>query len=113
MKKNRLFNLTLLLVTALFAQDSLAQTASGHTWHLPEGAKARLGKGWLYEIVYSPDGTRFAVGSNIGIWLYDAHTGEEVSLLIGHTGLVTRVSFSPDGQTLASGSYDTTVLLEE
>ena len=74
-------------------------------WHLPEGVKARLGKGRISEIAYSPDGTRLAVASSIGIWLYDAQTGEALDLLTGHTDWVLSVSFSPDGQTLASGSW--------
>ena len=32
-------------------------------------------------------------------------------VFIGHTGLVTSVSFSPDGKYICSGSYDTTVRL--
>ena len=35
----------------------------------------------------------------------------EVITLEGHTGYVQFVAFSPDGTTLASGSYDGTVLL--
>jgi WD40 repeat protein len=31
--------------------------------------------------------------------------------LSGHTGWVNSVAFTPDGQTLASGSYDGTILL--
>ena len=61
-----------------FAQDS-------PQWHLPEGVKARLGKGRISEFAYSPDGTRLAVGGGIGIWLYDTATGGEVALLTGHT----------------------------
>lgn len=49
-------------------------------WHLPERAKARLGKGTIGEIAYSPDGTRLAVGGSLGIWIYDAQTGEELDL---------------------------------
>jgi WD40 repeat protein len=31
--------------------------------------------------------------------------------IAGHKGRVTSVAFSPDGQTLASGSWDQTVIL--
>ena len=73
--------------------------------------KPRLGKGSIYEIAYSPDSTRLAVASSIGIWIYDAKTGEELDLLTGHTEYVESVAFSPDSNTIASGSSDGTVLL--
>ena len=50
---------------------------------LPENAKARLGKGRLSELTYSPDGTRLAVVSSIGIWLYNAQTYDEMALFTG------------------------------
>ena len=78
---------------------------------LPKEAKARFGKGAATEIQYSPDGTRFAVASTIGIWLYDAKTGQEIDLLTGHTDFVSCIAFSPDGRTLASGSADSTICL--
>ena len=80
-------------------------------WHLPEDAKSRLGKGRIYEIKYSPDGTKLAVASGIGVWIYDAQSGEELDLLLGHTRSVYTVAFSPDGTTLASGSGDDTIRL--
>ena len=80
-------------------------------WNLPKGARARLGKGSVREVAYSPDGNRLAVASGTGIWLYDAHTGKELDLLTGHTGNVLTVAFSPDGTTIASGSQDNTVML--
>ena len=80
-------------------------------WNLPEGAKARLGKGRRSEIAYSPDGTRLAVASSIGVWLYDTETYQEIALLTGHTSGVNSVAFSPDGSTLATGSYDNTIRL--
>ena len=78
-------------------------------WRLPKGAKRRFGKGGAAGAVYSPDGTRLAVASSIGIWIYDVKTGEPRELLTGHTDGVNTVSFSPDGRLLASGSGDTTV----
>ena len=78
------------------------------TWHLPEGAIARLGKGRINEVAFSPDGSLLAVASRFGIWLYDAATSRELALLLGHTSGVWSVSFSPDGSTLASGSRDNT-----
>ena len=81
------------------------------TGHLPEGAIARLGKGSIEEVAFSPDGSLLAVASGIGIWLYDAATSRELALLTGHRGRVTSVSFSPDGRILASGSHDQTVKL--
>jgi len=100
---------TLLLFSMLVTSNSFAQDYT--KWKLPEGAKARLGKGKINEIQYSPDGTRLAVVSSIGIWLYDVATFRELALLTGHTEIVWSLAFSPDGQTLASGSWDGTVLL--
>ena len=93
------------------------------TLSLPEGAKARLGKGIVYNknahrkaqirdtvynnLAYSPDGTRLAVTGSIGIWIYDAQTGIVLNLLAGDENFV----FSPDGQTLASNSGGTTIRL--
>ena len=53
-------------------------------WNLPEGATKRLGKGWLYEIQYSPDGTQLAAGGTLGVWIYDTATDEEIMLLSGY-----------------------------
>ena len=100
----------LFILAALFL---LSTSVQGDTQlGLPEGAKARLGKDHITgNITYSPDGTRLAMASSIEIWIYDAHTGEELTLLTGHVGWVLSVSFSPDGATLASGSWDGTVRL--
>ena len=72
--------------------------------NLPEKAKARFGKGYPFDFAYFRDGTRLAVGSTIGIWIYDARTGEELDLLTGHTYYVNSVVFSPDGKRFASMS---------
>ena len=71
--------------------------------YLPEGAIARFGKGYPFDFEYSSDGTKLAVASTIGIWIYDTRAGgKELDLLTGHTYYVDRVIFSPDNKTLAS-----------
>ena len=45
------------------------------------------------------------------IRLWDVGTGRVIRTLTGHTDWVRSVSFSPDGQTLASGSVDDTIRL--
>ena len=79
--------------------------------NLPEGAKAHLGKSTINDIQFSPDGTRLAVASGLGIWIYDAHTSEELSLLAGYTRNITSLIFSPSGRKLASGGEDGTIHL--
>ena len=64
----------------------------------------------LSDIVFSPDGSRLAMGGADGIVrLYDATSGEQVLALRGHEGAVARLAFSPDGTKLASESLDGTV----
>lgn len=80
-------------------------------WNLPEGAKVRLVPGAINDIQFSPDGTQLAVASSIGIWIYDAHTGEELNLLLGHKGSVSSITYFPNEPILASGGRDDTVRL--
>ena len=77
------------------------EIAKDHTkWELPKAAKARLGKGGINAMQFSPDGTLLAVGSSIGVWLYDAKTGKEISMF---PGACQSLAFSPDGRFLANG----------
>ena len=109
--KRTLFTLILILtlVSTLYISNTFAQDYT--QWELPESAEARLGKGWINDIAYSQDSTRFAVASSIGIWIYDANTYTEIALLTGHTERVNAVAFSPDSKMLISGSHDNTVRL--
>ena len=114
--KTTMLSTIILLTFSLFIL--LPQTAAEDltTFSLPEGAVARLGKGWIHEIDYfsdadSPDGGLIAAASTVGIWLYSDYTGAEKALLTGHTAPVRCVSFNSNGTMLVSGSDDNTVRL--
>ena len=95
--------LTLLIFSTLHLPSSFAQDYT--QWSLPKDAKARIGKGMINDMQYSPDGTILAVASSVGIWLYDAETYQELALLTRHTDGVGNISFSPDGATLVSTEW--------
>ena len=111
MKNTKLFYITCLLISCLLLSNGFAQEYTAQ-WHLPEGAKARLGRGKLNHIIFSPDGTRVAVPTAIGIWVYDAHTTKAVSLFSGiQTGEIDKylptktpeaLTFSTDALIIAS-----------
>ena len=95
---------TFLAFTFLLMLSQLNALAEDSTrWRLPEGAKARLGKGDIREIAYSPNGIYLAAAGSAGIWIYDMSIHQEVALLTGNIGPVSSVAFSPDGSTIVSG----------
>ena len=100
---------TLLILLVLFLPTAPAQ--DDMQLNLPEGAVARLGKGKVSEVQYSPDGSRLAVVSSIGIWLYDTTTYRAIALIGGDRREAHSVVFSPDGTTLAGVSWGKTVRL--
>ncbi len=74
---------------------------------LPPGAVARLERGGISDVVVSPDENLIAIASSLGVWLYDAHTKDFVSLVaVEGTGLLSKVVFSPDGTRIAAGDWD-------
>ena len=81
---------------ALLPQVAAARNYQDYqTWSLPHGAIARLGKGRVRHIAFSPNSSRLAVVTFIGAWLYDVETGRERALLTGHTGAFAFIVFSP------------------
>ena len=107
MKSTLTFIFAVLLVSTLFLRHAFAEDYM--RWELPEGAKMRLGKGKIENIVgntiyqFSPDSSQLAVFTSIGVWIYDTQTGEEIRLLTEHrTGWSDNTALSLDFQTLAS-----------
>ncbi len=68
---------------------------------LPDGAKRRIGKGEINDILYSPDDSRIFVLTSIGLWVYDVDSGEEIAVP-GDIGRLRKIAFSPDGYTFGS-----------
>ena len=71
-------------------------------WALPESAVARLGRGSLRDMAFSPDEQYFAVGTSIGLWLYELSTLSPIALWETDRGYIDGVTFSPDSQWIAA-----------
>ena len=82
------------------------ETPSG----LPTGVKARLGKGGINIIRFSPDGTQLAVGTDVGLTIYDVATGNEKDFGSKITAEINAIAFSHDGRLLASGGASNPVI---
>lgn len=62
----------------------------------------------------APDGHFIAVGNRYpdhAVKMYDMLTGEERFRLVGHTGSVHAIAYSPNGRLIATGSQDRTIRL--
>jgi WD40 repeat protein len=68
------------------------------------------GKGVVSEIAWSPDGTLLALGSTLGVYIFDTRTQRQQRFIQTATNVYS-LAFSPDGHTLATG--DTRVHLWE
>ena len=79
---------------------------------LPPGAVARFEKGGISDVAVSPDENLIAIASRLGVWLYDAHTKDFMSLMaVEDTGLLSRVVFSPDGTRIVTGDWNGKITL--
>ena len=111
MNKIYLLVVTYLLMSTLFLSNIYAQDHS--ELGLPDGAKARFGKGWVRDIEFSPDGNQLAVATTTGIWIYDSYTGKQINRFEGHMGGANAISYSQDGKLLAAAHQDLTIRLWE
>jgi WD40 repeat protein len=68
---------------------------------------AMIGRGIPRDIAYSPDGNLLAVGTSIGVWIYDVHNQALSPYLlsdINQRGFVSDIAFSPDSRFIAAGT---------
>ena len=79
------------------------------TWALPEGAIARLGRGGVRDMAFSPDGQYFAVGTSIGLWLYELPTLSPIALWDTERGITGNVTFSPDSRRIVTSTFNENV----
>ncbi len=73
----------------------------------------RIGSGVPRQMTFSPDGSRLAVATTLGIWQVDLSVGARHASpdpLEGQGGAES-VTFSPDGSMIASGGEDNSVMV--
>ena len=84
-------------------------------WDLTTRQSVLASKGWaalpVRSVAYSPDGTTLAAagGGDSAIRLWDVAAARTTLILQGHDRPATGLSFSPDGRSLASASFDGTI----
>lgn len=62
--------------------------------------------GELYGAVFSPDGSRLAVGTLQSVRLFETYSGREAGRLEGHPQHVSTVAWSRDGARVAAGGFE-------
>ncbi|KAJ5987082.1 hypothetical protein N7451_011447, partial [Penicillium sp. IBT 35674x] len=61
-------------------------------------------------IAWSKDGSRIAAASyDAGVQIWNSTTGQCISILAGHDGIISSIAWSYDGTRFATGSMDSTV----
>jgi sterol desaturase/sphingolipid hydroxylase (fatty acid hydroxylase superfamily) len=63
----------------------------------------------ITSVAISEDGRRIVTASGPEVTVWDGEKGTALRVLRGHTNLVYCVALSPDGKTIVSGSFDTTL----
>lgn len=90
---------------------SLDRTA--RIWNVSSGLLEKELKhtGELNSARFSPDGSQVVAASWDGAKVWNARTGEERFLLVGHQNAVLDAQFSPDGRSIVTASADGTARL--
>ncbi|MEZ5353691.1 MAG: c-type cytochrome domain-containing protein [Bryobacteraceae bacterium] len=63
--------------------------------------------GPILALALSPDGSKLAVGAEVGdVRVYDTESGEVTAKCSGHAGGIYALQFTPDGSQLVTGGFD-------
>jgi WD40 repeat protein len=101
------------VVSFAFSPDGARVVAAGRSatltvWDATTGQVVLtlpvVAAGQVEAVAFSPDGSRLSTGA----YVWDAATGKELFLLLGHTRNVSRIAFNANGTRLITGSYDGT-----
>lgn len=57
-------------------------------------------------VVFLPGGRAASAGDDFAVWLWDLVSHEPIAEMTGHRGKILSLAVSPDGNTLASASWD-------
>lgn len=63
------------------------------------------------EIEFSPNGDILAISEGNDVHIFNANTGQSVTILRGNVYSIARIAFSADGKYLVAGSYDHMIVL--
>ncbi|MEM6284111.1 MAG: hypothetical protein AAF787_18100, partial [Chloroflexota bacterium] len=97
------------LSSVTFAQDREVITVDNAA---SLGELIRISRGSTDVVAVSPDGSIVAVGSSVGIWLYDAtaiDTEMEPQLIVTE-GEIGDIAYSPDGTTIAFSNSEDNII---
>ena len=92
--------------TSRFPAQGIDRNNDVTTWALPAGTIARFGRGCVNALAISPDRKYLAVGTGIGVWVYDRSTLAPLALWDTERGLISNLDFSPNGKWLATSNAD-------
>ncbi len=107
MKTRNLIFITIIIVVL----NSCYVSAEDYTQvGLPDGAIARLGKGGINVIRFSPDGMHLVVGTDVGLWIYNISDETERGLFTEYPSQVNVLAMSDDGELLATGGRENPVI---
>ena len=86
------------------------------TWDIETGKESRKQIKFadtlsgVQSLAMSRDGKLFVAANGNNAFIFNAEDGSYIRLLIGHLDAINVVTFSPDGQTIATGSRDNRII---